>query len=242
MNRRSKKLMIGILLVLLIGSLVFYAGVLFFDSANYHGELATGDKNVLVCIVDEIEHRPGMGACDMAFILHLENGTFKNISPVFPHGMTHPTKEEPYDAQAQGAGSQLLLHDAFWTSNNQQSLDDAKEIVEYNENVSIDGVAAVNAEALTAILREAGDISVGNETFTPDSFDIIGQQSYSGGNGRNASVMSIVRASIDKAKDPSIKSAMVQAAFSQYSQGHIVITPKGGFTTLLYMKGLENMN
>ncbi|WP_295722530.1 DUF4012 domain-containing protein [uncultured Methanobrevibacter sp.] len=223
-----------------MGLLVNYAGILFFDTDNYHGDMAEGDKDVLLCIIDESEPRLGMGACDMVFIIHLENGTFKNYSPVYPSGMVDPNKQEPIEAQNKGAGSSLLLHDAFWYDDDQSSMGNAKEIVEYNCNVSIDGVIAINAEALSAILKEAGPVTVGNKTFTPNSFDIIGDP-YSGGNA-NVSMMDIVREVINNAKDPSVKSAMVQEAFSQYSQGNIVMTPKGAFTTFLYMRGLETMN
>ncbi len=238
--KRTNKLIISILFVLLMGLLVNYACILFFDMGNYHGELAEGDKDILLCIIDESESRPGMGACDMAFIIHLENGTFKNYSPVYPSGMADPNKQEPIEAQNKGAGSSLLLHDSFWYENNQLSMGNAKDVVEYNCNVSIDGVVAINAEALSAILKESGPVTVDNKTFTPNSYDIIGEP-YSGGNA-NVSMMGIVREVINNAKDPSVKSAMVQEAFSQYAQGNIVMSPNGAFTTFLYMRGLETMN
>ena len=68
MNRR-KKLIIAILVVILIGLLIIIAGSLFFTS---NSELATGNKTILVCAIDESEERPGMGACDMAFLVSLE--------------------------------------------------------------------------------------------------------------------------------------------------------------------------
>ena len=109
--RRRKKLIIAILLVILIGLIAVIAGELFLPHDN---ELAQGSKNILVCAIDESEPRPGMGACDMAFIVSLQDGELVNYTEIYPHGMTHPNASEPQEAQEQGAGEKLLLHDSFW--------------------------------------------------------------------------------------------------------------------------------
>ena len=83
-----------------------------------------------------------MGACDMAFIVSLRNGEIQNYTAIYPHGMTHPNASEPAEAHAQGAESRLLLHDAFWDSNNEKSMQLAKEIVEYQTRTPIDAVVA----------------------------------------------------------------------------------------------------
>ena len=117
--KRSQKLIIIILLAILVALIATIASVMFLGS---NSELSEGDKNILVCAIDESEARPGMGACDMAFIVNLHNGTLKNYTAVYPGGMTHPNASEPQEAQAQGAGSALLLHDAFWDEDNSKSM------------------------------------------------------------------------------------------------------------------------
>ena len=124
---RTKKIIIAIIIVVLVVLVAIIASALFLGQ---NSELKSGNKNILVCAIDESESRPGMGACDMAFIVTLNNGTLQNYTPVYPGGLTHPTAKEPAEAQAQGAGSRLLLHDAFWDADNAQSIrPDRKSVV-----------------------------------------------------------------------------------------------------------------
>ena len=120
---RTKRLIVAILIVLFIGLIAIIAGALFI---GHDTDLVKGEKNILVCAIDEGEDRPGMGACDMAFIIHLKDGTIRNYTPIYPGGLTHPTAAEPMEAQEQGAGSSLLLHDAFWDADNEQGMQLAK--------------------------------------------------------------------------------------------------------------------
>ena len=122
---RTRKLIIAILIVVLIGLFAIIASALFMDNDT---NLDEGSKNILVCAIDESEDRPGMGACDMAYIVHIDNGTLKSYTPFYPGGMTHPTAAEPQEAQAQGAGSALLLHDAFWDADNSVGMQYAKRL------------------------------------------------------------------------------------------------------------------
>ena len=71
--------------------------------------LSYESKNVLVLASDKEEQQNG--AVDMAFMIHLENGSIANYTPVYPGGMTHPSKPEPAEA---GVGGNLLLHDSLW--------------------------------------------------------------------------------------------------------------------------------
>ncbi len=126
---RKKKLIYAILIILLIGFIAMVISSIFFNNG---ADLLQGNKNVLVCAVDESEKRPGMGAIDMAYIINLKDGEIIHYDPLYPAGLTHPNVSEPQEAQAQGAGSKLLLHDALWSSNARQGALYAKEIVEYN--------------------------------------------------------------------------------------------------------------
>ena len=204
-------------------------------------ELAQGSKNILVCAIDESEPRPGMGACDMAFIVSLQDGELVNYTEIYPHGMTHPNASEPQEAQEQGAGEKLLLHDSFWDNDTKKSMQLAKEIVEYNTSENIDAVVAVNSEALDAILKSAGTLDVNGTQMNASGIDIIREEQYTGGQTRGAAVMDIVKAAGHAASDPLKKAEMVNAALDQYSKGNIVMDPPGAFVGLLASKGINNL-
>lgn len=236
--KRSKKLIIAILIVILIGILIIVAGALFINTG---GDLASGNGNILVCAIDESEPRPGMGACDMAFIVTLQDGEIKNYTAIYPHGMTHPNASEPAEAQAQGAGSRLLLHDSFWDSNNEKSMQLAKEIVEYQTRTPIDAVVAINTKGLDGIMDAAAPLELNGTPINASGIDIIREEQDSGGESRGDAVINIVKAVAQSATDPSKKADMINVALNQYSKGNIVMTPQGSFVGLLATKGIENI-
>ena len=234
---RTRRLIIIILVVILIGLIAVIAGALFM---GHESVLTHGNRNILVCAIDESESRPGMGACDMAFIINLENGTLKNYTPFYPGDMTHPTASEPKEAQDQGAGS-LLLHDAFWDADNEKGLQYAKEIVEYRTNTKIDSVVAINSQALDAILSAAGPLEINGKTTNASGIDIIREDGNSGVS-RGDAVMGVVKAAAKAASsNPNAKSAMINAALDQYSKGNIVMDKEGDFAGLLASKGFESI-
>ena len=232
---RAKKLILAILIVVLIGLCAIVASV-FMGSDN----LDNGTKTILVCAIDESEDRPGMGACDMAFLVKLDNGTLKSYTPVYPGGMTHPTAAEPVEAQQQGAGSALLLHDAFWDADNSKGMQLAKEIVEYRTNATVDSVVAVNTQALDAVLAAAAPLEVNGQILNASGIDFIREEDFGHGVSRGDAVMEIVKAAANSAKDPVKKSAMVNAALDQYSKGNIIMDQEGAFVGLLASKGIES--
>ncbi|MBP3791398.1 MAG: DUF4012 domain-containing protein [Methanobrevibacter sp.] len=236
---RRKRLLIAILVVVIIGLVAIIAGALFIGNQS---DLVKGDKNILVCAIDEGEDRPGMGACDMAFIINLENGVIKNYTPVYPGGLTHPTASEPQEAQQQGAGSSLLLHDAFWDADNNKGMQLAKEIVEYQTNESVDSVIAINSEALDAILSAAGPLKVNGKLTNASGIDIIREEDWGNGVSRGDAVISIVKAAANAAaSNPNTKSAMINAAIDQYSKGNIIMDNEGDFVGLIASKGLGSI-
>ena len=236
---RRKRLLIAILVVVIIGLVAIIAGALFIGNQS---DLVKGDKNILVCAIDEGEDRPGMGACDMACIINLENGVIKNYTPVYPGGLTHPTASEPQEAQQQGAGSSLLLHDAFWDADNNKGMQLAKEIVEYQTNESVDSVIAINSEALDAILSAAGPLKVNGKLTNASGIDIIREEDWGNGVSRGDAVISIVKAAANAAaSNPNTKSAMINAAIDQYSKGNIIMDNEGDFVGLIASKGLGSI-
>lgn len=235
---RTRRLLIAILIIVLIGLAAIIAGAFFI---GHDVDLDNGNKTILICAIDESEDRPGMGACDMAFLVHLENGTLKNYTPVYPGGMTHPSASEPMEAQQQGAGSALLLHDAFWDSDNNKGMQLAKEIVEYRTNTSVDSVVAINTHALDAILTAASPLEVNGQTVNVSGIDIIREQDGTNGVSRGDAVLSIVKAAASAASNPDKKSAMINAALDQYSKGNIIMDQQGAFVSLIASKGIQNL-
>ena len=234
---RTRRIILVIIIVVLIGLAAIIAGTFILKDSS--SELSNGDKNVLVCAIDESERRPGMGACDMAFIVTLNNGTLKDYKAVYPGGLTHPTAKEPAEAQSQGAGSALLLHDAFWDADNAADMKLAKEIVEYNTNIHIDSVVAINTEALDAVLNAAGTININGTPTTVSGIDIIREEDWGNGVSRGDAVLNIVKAAARESKNPDKKAAMINAALDQYSKGNIIMDEQGAFAGLLASKGIE---
>ena len=235
---RTRKIIISILIIVIIGLVALIGGAIFLGQ-NSH--LASGERNILVCAIDESEVRAGMGACDMAFIVTLDNGTLKTYTPVYPGGLTHPTASEPTEYQKQGAGPHLLLHDSFYDADNAKSMQLAKEIVEFNTNVTIDNVVAINCAGLDAILHAAGPLDIHGVQTNASGIDIIREETNNQGVSRGDAVMDIVRALVKKANDPDIKSAMLNAAIDQYSKGNIIMDQQGDFVGLLASKGIERV-
>ena len=233
---RTKKLLIAIIIIVVMGLIAIIAGALFI---GHDVELTEGNRNILVCAIDESETRPGMGACDMAFVVTLNNGTLKNYTAIYPGGLTHPSAKEPAEAQAQGAGAKLLLHDAYWSKDNGEGMKLAKEIVEYNTHIKIDSVVAVNTEALDAVLNAAGQVDVNGTPTNISSIDIIREDNQANGVSRGNAVLNLVKAAAQKSKDPDIKAAMVNAALDQYAKGNIIMDQQGAFAGLLASKGIE---
>ena len=128
--KRRKKLIIAILLVILFGLLTLIAGTLFLGP-----DLTQGKMNVLVLAADKYE-QPN-GGVDMAFVVHLENGSLINYTPVYPGGMSHPTKSAPG-----GIGGKMMMHDCLWDGT-AEGMQNAKEIVEANTNMTVDAVVII---------------------------------------------------------------------------------------------------
>ena len=239
--RRKAKLIIAILVTILILLGVIIAGQMFFTHA---GTLSKGEKKILVCAVDESEKRPGMGAIDMAYIITMENGTVTHYTPVYPHGMRHPTKAEPTAALSTGArdnAGKMLLHDALWYNDTDQGIQNAKEIVEYNKNVSLDAVVLVDVEAIDAIIKAAGPLDINGTPTVVNGLDFVREEQSTHGATRGQAVITVVQGLIEAAQQPALRNRMVQMAYTQYNKGNIVVWPKGAFVDLIYTKGLESI-
>ena len=106
--------------------------------------------------------------------------------------------------------------------------------------VRIDAVVAVNSAALDAVLHAAGPLEINGTMTNASGIDIIREEDWGNGVSRGDAVLDIVKAAAQKAKDPSVKSAMINAALDQYSKGNIIMDQQGAFVNLLASKGIEN--
>ena len=238
--KRTKKLIIAILLVILIGLLSMIAGALFLSGPD----LTQENKNILVLASDKTE-QPN-GAVDMGFMIRLENGSLKNYTPVYPGGMSHPSQPAPG-----GIGGRMMLHDCLWDGT-QQGMEYAKEIVEANTGMHADAVVVVYDEGLDNIIDSIRPLYVDGEVSNLSATDIVrsndayngyaGNENVQGNMSRGDSVMVLVKALINVTKDPEKKNTMINQALKEYSNGNILMEPQGSFARLLATKGIERLS
>lgn len=238
--KRTKKLIIAILLVILIGLLSMIAGALFLSGPD----LTQESKNILVLASDKTE-QPN-GAVDMGFMVRLENGSLKNYTPVYPGGMSHPSQPAPG-----GIGGRMMLHDCLWDGT-QQGMEYAKEIVEANTGMHADAVVVVYDEGLDNIIDSIRPLYVDGEVSNLSATDIVrsndayngyaSNENVQGNMSRGDSVMVLVKALVNVTKDPEKKNTMINQALKEYSNGNILMEPQGSFARLLATKGIERLS
>ena len=236
--KRTKKLIIAILVVILIGLLAVIAGALFLGP-----DLTQENKSILVLASDKYEQ--SNGGVDMAYMVRLENGSLKNYTPVYPGEMYHPSQPAPG-----GLGGNMMLHDCLWDGVD-QGMEYAAEIVEYHTGMHADAVVLVYDEGVDNVIDSVRPLVVDGEETNLSATDIIrendayngypGNENVQGTMSRADAVMVLVKALSNAAKDPEKKSTMVQAALKEYSNGNIVMKPDGAFTRLLATKGFETI-
>ncbi len=235
---RRKKLIIAILLVVLMGLVAMIAGALFISGPD----LTQEDKNVLILASDKGEQ--SNGAVDMAFMVHLSNGSLDNYTPVYPGGMAHPSIASPVTS------GNLLLHDSLWDGTD-KGMDYAAEIVEANTGMHADAVVLVYSDGIDAVIDSIRPLYVDGEVSNMSATDIVrsndayngypGSENMPGTMSRGDSVMVLVKALVNATKDPDKKNTMVNTALDQYSKGNILMKPEGSFARLLATKGYESL-
>ena len=236
---RTKKLIIAILLVILIGLLASIYGAL-----NSGPDLTQEDSDILLLTADKYEQ--SNGGLDMAFMIHLENGSFKNYTPVYPGGMTHPTQP----ASSALGGGKMYMHDCLYDGVD-EGMQYAKEIVEANTNMTPNAVVLVYDEGVDNIIDSIRPLKVDGVETNLSTTDIIRENDAYNGYASNSdvtgtmsrsdAVMVLVKALAQAAANPDKKAKMVQATLDEYSKGNIVMQPEGSFTKLLATKGIESL-
>ena len=236
---RTKKLIIAILLVILLGLLASIYGAL-----NSGPDLSQENKDILVLAADKYEQ--SNGGVDMAFMIHLENGSFHNYTPIYPGGMTHPSQP----ASSAIGGGKMFLHDSLYDGV-EDGMQYAKEIVESNTNMTADAVVVVYDEGVDNIINSVRPLKVDGEVTNLSATDIIrendayngyeGNEGVTGTMSRGDAVMVLVKALAQAAAKPDKKATMIKTALDEYSKGNIIMQPEGSFTKLLATKGIESI-
>lgn len=236
--KRSKKLIIAILLVILIGLWAMILGTLFVGP-----DLTSESSDILVLASDKYE-QPN-GGVDMAFMVHLENGSLKNYTPVYPGGMSHPTQPAPG-----GLSGRMMMHDCLWdgTANGMKY---AQEIVEANTGMHSDAVILIYDEGLDNIIDSVRPIYINGTESNLSAVDMVrqndayngyaGNENVPGTMSRGDAVMELAKALANITKDPNKKETMIKVALQEYSNGNIIMQPQGSFAKLLATKGIDKL-
>lgn len=231
----TKKILLIIILILIGISAAF---VIYQYKQPASTNIMKGDHNILLLTADPSEKRPGVGAVDMAFAIHVVDGNVTNLTPIYPGGMRSATAIEP----AEGGGGKLLLHDSLWNADTTADVKNSQEIVETNTGIKTDAVVIVTPEAVDALINSVAPINVpGYGTGNNASIEFIRNVTE----GKNSTMSRgdatelLMKPLIAAAKDPSKSSALFQAVVQQYLKGNIIVIPKDLMTQFAVSKGLK---
>lgn len=226
-------------MVVLVGLLASIYGAL-----NSGPDLTQEDSDILILAADKYEQ--SNGGVDMAFMIHLENGSFANYTPIYPGDMTHPTQP----ASSAIGGGKMFMHDSLYDGV-EDGMQYAKEIVEANTNFTPDAVVVVYDEGVDNVINTIKPLTVDGEVKNISAADIIrendayagyeGNEDVTGTMSRGDAVMVLVKALAQAAADPDKKAKMMTAALDEYNKGNIIMQPEGSFTKLLATKGIESI-
>jgi hypothetical protein len=232
----DKKNAIIIILFIAILGLSYLSVQVYVNSSS---NVMSGQHNVLVLCADPTEKRAGIGAVDMAFIISLKDGNIANVSRIYPHAMSHPTKSPPASLRAQGVSS-WMLHDALWDADVNEGAKIAQEIVEYNTGQKTDIVVIMTPEAVDAMIQSIGPIYVNGQYMNGSSLQFIRDESTVGVD-RGVAIEAIMKAMSNATHDKSKYMTMIQAAVSQYNQGNIVVVPQAAFANFVISAGIKGV-
>ena len=225
--------------------LIFIAGLLFvayeYETTTAEENVMEGDHNVLLLCADPSEKRPGIGAVDMAFIINTHNGNIKNVTPIYPGHMAHPTASPPqYLKDTQGV-NKLYLHDSLWSADVENGTKLAQEIVQYNTGLKTDIVVVVTPDAIDAMIQAVGPIYINGTQFNGSSIEFVRNEQYNQHMSRGNAVESVMKSVMNATKDQNKRSALLNAAAVEYAKGNIVVVPKDAFIKIAIANGLQSL-
>lgn len=202
-----------------------------------------GSYKILLIAVDTTENQgtEGLGACDMAYVLNIVNGTVKKITPIYPGGMTSPTYTEP----SQLGSGMLLLHDSLYGVNTTFGAERAQEIVEYNKGIKTDAVVMITPDAVDELLTAVGPIEInGTQMNVNDSLGYIRDMTETDtstqnrGNATSALMEPVIKAAKN---NPVTYISLAKVAIEQYNKGNIRVVPTSLITEFTVSMGLNSL-
>lgn len=239
MLSRIKILLIVVLVLLGISA----AFVIYKYEQPSSSNVMKGDHNVLVLLADTTEKRPGIGAVDMAYAIHVTNGDVKNITPLYPGGMVSHTLPEP---PAAGTGN-LKLNDALWYNDTEKGAADAQTIVQEDTGIKTDAVVILTPAAVDAVIASVGPINIPGygqlNTNSADSIDVIRNLTEKKNStlSRGTATSLIMDPILAAAKDPAKAPGLFSTVIDQYSKGNIIVIPKDLMTQFAISKGINSL-
>lgn len=226
-------------LIIIVVILAVVVGTLAFLYLDESGPLkSTLNAEILVLCADPSEQRPGIGGVDMAFVVNLEDGNVKNLTPIYPGGMSHPTASAPA-----GIGiNALMLHDTLWTNDTTYGAKLAQETVEHNTGIKTDVVVIVTPEAIDAVLQSIGGVNVpGQGLVQGNSLEFLREEQDNGGMSRGSAIESLATAIKSAAQDKSKRSAIMNTIIAQYNAGNIIVVPNDFAYRFITAEGLNKI-
>jgi Protein of unknown function (DUF4012) len=236
-----KKIIVLIVILALIGVSAGYVVYQYEQPASTN--VMKGDHNILVLLADTDEKRPGIGAVDMAYAIHVTDGDVKNITPIYPGGMVSSTLPEP----AAAGGGKLKLNDALWYADTAADSKDAQSIVQENTGIKTDAVVILTPAAVDAVIGAVGPINVPNYGVlngnSSDAIDVIRNLTEKKNSTltRGAATDIIMKPILAAVKDPTKAPGLFSVVIAQYSQGNIVVIPKDLMTQFAISKGINSL-
>jgi hypothetical protein len=218
----SKKIILILFVLLLVGSLMAY-GVYQYEQPE-SANIMKGHHNVLILLIND-EQNPGNEVVDMAFSIHLTNGSIGNITPIYPLGMRSTTLKEP---SSEGTGN-LLLKDTFLDNDTAQDAANAQLIIQENTSIKTDAVVVIKYPATNAFLLAISPVNIpgygevgsnNSEAFLKYiTFDVPTSTLEAGETNR---ILPPIYAAATNSKN---QTALNMAAIQQYLLGNIIVIP-----------------
>ncbi|MDO5826530.1 MAG: DUF4012 domain-containing protein [Methanosphaera sp.] len=231
----SKKKILAIVIILIL----IAVGVYFLYNYTEGQKAFAGEHNVLVLCADPSEPRPGVGAVDMAFVIHLSDGKVGEITKVYPGGLAHPTREPSDSMKAEGL-SVVYLHDSLWSENLTEGTTIAQEIVEYHTGLKTDMVLVMTPEAIDALVKSVAPVYSNGKEVSNSSIDFLRDDQDQGAT-RGDAVEGLADGIREAASKNNKKPALIQSSMDQYSKGNILVVPEDKFAPFISYGGINNI-
>ncbi|MBE6494306.1 MAG: DUF4012 domain-containing protein [Methanosphaera stadtmanae] len=232
---QKKKIILIIIIISIIGIAAFLL-----NSFNQGEAKFSGEHDILILCTDPSEPRPGIGAVDMTFVIHLSNGKMGEITPVYPGGLYHPTLEPDPGLRAEGL-NQVFLHDSLWSSDLEKGTKIAQEIVEYHTNLTTDIVVVFTPNGIDSLIDAVRPVYSNGKEVKTSSIDFLREDQKNQGATRGDAIEGLADGIKEAAIKNNKKPALIQAAIGQYYTGNIQVVPQKDVTDFIIYVAIKNL-